>query len=848
MLIASLEAFGLAPSTLDAIQQRYGPHLLPVQERAIRELRLLEGNDALILAPTSAGKTLIAELTILRSVASGRRALFVLPTRALVEDKVADLEEAYSSLGLRVVAGTRDRREHDWALRRHDFDVAVVVYEKLASLLVAFPDYLRDVGIVVLDEMQTLRDPVRGWHGHWILHCLREAQAAGHGPQVLGLTSDRRGAYSLAESMGCPILDDRSRPVPLLTGVLQGGVFHFEEDFNGPWGRQTWVFDRPAGSDWDDPEERRRHEMRSAALALLEEGARVVCFLPSKAECARLAATLAEELPTDPPPVLERLRALPTTTASAHLEPLLARRVAIHHGDLPTELRALVEEAARGGQLRCLVATTTLASGVNLPVDAALIDPRRWLRGLGGWVADRITATEWESMAGRAGRLLPGEPATAGRAALVATSPLEAQALIEVYFGENLERDRAELDPEGLPLWFLRMAGRAGSHGLPPEAAELASDGADWALDELRDAELIDDLGHVTGRGHIAAAYGLSPATMLALDHWAETLPDAPADGDLLLGLCCLPAARQTGFPPPSRSIDGAGYAIEFWRRTRGGDPPADASLPPQGPARLTVILLDWLSDLPTREVEQRHRALGGAMSRLGQEVGRLAAAGARLLRDRDEALPTVERLETLADALSLDVPLAALGLGSLAPRGMPRDTLLALAARGATGPEGVLELGADGLAACVPPWLTRVLLTRAQRMATERLRAALWAEPAPAAESKVDAAAPRLQLRRRRPNEVAIGDHVVPLTRLQYDLLVALALRPRECVTWDELYQAMWNEGLEVQPEQISWHKRALVDRIATAVGHDRVAGLIRSIRGRGLMLDLPPEEVHVA
>lgn len=849
MRIASLEAFGLSSLVIQALEGRYGPELLPVQERAVRELGLLEGKDGLIVAPTSAGKTLIAELALLRAVLQGGRALLALPTRALVEDKVADLEDAYAHLGLRIIAGTRDRREHDWALGRRDYDVAVVVYEKLASLLVSHPDYLDGVALVVLDEMQTLADPVRGWHGHWITHCLGEAKEARGAPQALGLTADRRSAASLAKSLGCPLLVEEERPVPLLAGVLQGGVFHYQEWRNGPWSRETWLHDGAPGGEWDEPDERRRNELRASALTLLERGSRVMCFVPSKRECQRLAREIAEELEADAPPVLERLRALPPTVSAAHLAPVLERRVAFHHGDLPTELRAVVEEAAREGELRCLVATTTLAAGVNLPVDVALIDPRRWAPGARGWVAGRVSGAEMEAMAGRAGRLLRGERPEVGRAALVAAAPMESHTLIEIYFGDAPERDRLELGPEGLPLWLLRMAGRGESGPVPPAAVELCSAGTEWAEEELREAALIDEAGQATPRGRIAAAYGLSPETMVGLEAWADAAPEEGGDEELLAGLCELPPAREAALPPPRRGGEGSPYARELWRRLHDEEPPEDAALAEERSAQRAVILLDWLSDLPTQEVERRHWVLAGAMGRLAQEVGRLAAAGARLLRAG--AHPRANRVERLADALSLDVPLSAVGLGTLAPRGMPRDSLLALAREGAPDPASVLELPRERLEACVPPWLIDRMLARAARMSTERDREAQWR---PAEESESEAAAPeaaegpRIRVRRRRPNEVAIGGRTVRLTKLQYELLLALAQRPQECVSWDELYQAMWNEGLEPQPEQISWHKRGLLKRIAKAAGREATEGLIQSVRGRGLMLDVEPEEVHVA
>lgn len=81
-----------------------------------------------------------------------------------------------------------------------------------------------------------------------------------------------------------------------------------------------------------------------------------------------------------------------------HLASLLARGVAFHHSGLLPEERGAVEAAFRGGQALVLVATSTVAAGVNLPVQrvifkhthigrqaGVLLDPTRHGRAASGW-------------------------------------------------------------------------------------------------------------------------------------------------------------------------------------------------------------------------------------------------------------------------------------------------------------------------------------------------------------------------------------------------------------------------------------------------------------------------------
>jgi len=855
MRMRSLEAFGLSSDLLDALEARYGPDLLPVQERAVSEFGLLTGRSMLVFAPTSAGKTLVAELAALRSVTQGRRALLALPTRALVEEKVAALEEAYGELGLRVVAGTRDRREHDWALRRRDYDVAVVVYEKLASLLVSSPGYLDGVGLVALDELQTIADSSRGWHVEWVLRCLRRRPKP-EGPQVIGLSASLEQADDLARRLDLPALVDHRRPVPLRRGVLFGGTLHYRDDA-GLWARETVVHEVPGDWDWLDADDRRREEMRAAVLALAQDGERVLCFVPSKAECHRLALSLAEALDDHPAEnALSRLARLPQTVAGERLAELLPRGVAFHHGDLCTELRALVEDAAHAGELRALCATSTLAMGVNVPADTVLVDPRRWRTRGGEWAPTVLARPEFDAMAGRAGRLGVDAERQFGRALLVAAAPLERDALLDAYAGDPPPDATPTLDCRGLPLWLLRVACDDGaaprdSSGTPLPGA-IGPDDASDALEALRSAGLVEDDGSPTELGRVAAVFGLHPPAMEALAEWTREVGDGADPLEVLCAVCRSPGAAEVPFTPLSaREREARRYSAEYARRLMLEGDRALADPPGEEAARRAVILQDWISNMHTADVERTHRVLAGGIARLSQEVGRLVEAVRRVLKAlRPEAAALLATVDDLSRRLASGTPAGAAGIGAIAPRGMPRDSLLALAREGLESAEALLAAGPERIAEVVPAWLARPLWRRARvaRQAAERARwweagQLLGALPAPPPVDK-----PVLEVKIRRPNEALFRGAIVPLTKLQFDLLFALARRPSECVSWDELYEAMWNEGLPVEPGQIGYHKRLLLGRIRSTAGAEAVKGLIEPVRGRGLILNLPPDSVSLA
>jgi len=141
MRIDLLEAFGLEPKIIDVLKSKYDAELLPIQERAFRDHLILRGGNFLISAVTSAGKTLIGEILALHYGSRGRRAIYLVPMKALAEEKFEQFHEDYRKAGIDTVISTHDRREDDERILAGRYHIAIVVYEKLNALLVQKPAF-----------------------------------------------------------------------------------------------------------------------------------------------------------------------------------------------------------------------------------------------------------------------------------------------------------------------------------------------------------------------------------------------------------------------------------------------------------------------------------------------------------------------------------------------------------------------------------------------------------------------------------------------------------------------------------------------------------------------------------
>ncbi|MDG9697865.1 DEAD/DEAH box helicase, partial [Streptomyces sp. DH17] len=133
-------------------------------------------------APTSSGKTMVGELAALRNVLDRKRALFLLPLKALVADKRRHFESVYGGFGVRTVEATGETDDIA-PLLRGQYDVGLLTYEKFAAIALTFPHVLAQVGAIVIDEAQMIADRGRGANLEFILTLIRMRRREGIEPQ-----------------------------------------------------------------------------------------------------------------------------------------------------------------------------------------------------------------------------------------------------------------------------------------------------------------------------------------------------------------------------------------------------------------------------------------------------------------------------------------------------------------------------------------------------------------------------------------------------------------------------------------------------------------------------------------
>ncbi len=199
MRIETLEAYNVPADIIDVWRSHVAAQLLPVQERAVKEFGLFGADNLIVFSPTSSGKTFIGEMAAVKAARENTKVFYLVPQKALAAEKFEELRRRYGPAGISVVVSSRDRREFNDQIVRRDFQIAVVVFEKLQALLVSRPQLMKVVGLVVVDELQIITDRERGPTLELLLTKLRIATPR---PRIIGLSAVLGRAQTLADWLG----------------------------------------------------------------------------------------------------------------------------------------------------------------------------------------------------------------------------------------------------------------------------------------------------------------------------------------------------------------------------------------------------------------------------------------------------------------------------------------------------------------------------------------------------------------------------------------------------------------------------------------------------------------------
>lgn len=345
----------------------------PLYTRALQQ-GILNGKSALIVAPTASGKSYIGKEIIINNLREKVDGSFVhaylVPYRALASEIYDDFMDRLKDDETRIRLVTGDHRD---PVNPESSDFIVATYESFDGLLRSGKI---NPGIIVADEVHLINDSHRGPVVEGLFARLKNNYPSSN---LIALSAVIENPESIADWLQIDLLKGNAgdRPVPLAIS------YEFTND---------------------------KYEALYETLKPTLNDSQALIFCNSRVGAEKTARELADFFFADSETstsaqyeLSERINAI--DSGLDELGKLVLKGVAYHHAGLTKHIRRLVEQAYRNGVIKIITSTPTLAAGVNLPAEIAVVRDIYRAESIRGRTRQvLISSGEILNMLGRAGR------------------------------------------------------------------------------------------------------------------------------------------------------------------------------------------------------------------------------------------------------------------------------------------------------------------------------------------------------------------------------------------------------------------------------------------------------------
>lgn len=410
----SLSKWGLPETILEKYKSYKVVDMFEWQVECLsNEFVLKDRKNLVYSAPTSAGKTLVAEILAIKTILElKKKVLFVLPFVSVVREKMFYFQDILGSSGIRVEGfmGSYNPPGGFTAVQ-----VAICTIEKANSIINRLLEEKRldEIGAIIIDEMHLLGDSSRGYQLELLLTKLKymTINDTNINIQIIGMSATLPNLDLLAKWLDAELYTTTFRPIPLFEQCHVSGEIY---NSNLKMTRKLLPLEE-LSNDTDN--------ILQLCLETIFDSCSVLIFCPTKNWCENLSQQIAmnfwklcksttelskklhEQLNADS--IIEVLEQLKCCSVGLDklLEGVISYAVAFHHAGLTMDERDIIESAFKRGALRVLVATSTLSSGVNLPARRVIIRTPTFH----GKTIDTLTYRQMIGRAGRMGKDICGE-------------------------------------------------------------------------------------------------------------------------------------------------------------------------------------------------------------------------------------------------------------------------------------------------------------------------------------------------------------------------------------------------------------------------------------------------------
>lgn len=367
-------------------------HFNPIQTQ-IFHILYHSDNNVLLGAPTGSGKTIAAELAMLRlfSTQPDMKVIYIAPLKAIVRERMNDWRKhLVSHLGKQMVEMTGDYTPDLMALLSADIIISTPEKWDGISRNWHSRSYVTKVGLVILDEIHLLgadRGPILEVIVSRMRYISSQTERA---VRFVGLSTALANASDLADWLG----------------VGEIGLFNFKPSVR-PVPLEVHIQGYPGK--YYCPRMNSMNKPAYAAICTHSPTKPVIIFVSSRRQTRLTALDLIQFAASDEHPrqflsmTEEVLQMVLSQVTDQNLRHTLQFGIGLHHAGLNERDRSLVEELFANNKIQVLVCTSTLAWGVNLPAHLVIIKGTEYYDGKAKRYVD-FPITDILQMMGRAGR------------------------------------------------------------------------------------------------------------------------------------------------------------------------------------------------------------------------------------------------------------------------------------------------------------------------------------------------------------------------------------------------------------------------------------------------------------
>ncbi|XP_034104144.1 helicase POLQ-like [Drosophila albomicans] len=397
--------YGLPDKVKRLIFEHKGIDSLYEWQQECLNLPAIKQRKNLIYAlPTSGGKTLVAEILMLREIlCRERNVLFILPYVSIVQEKVSAMSPFAIAMDFIVDEYTAGKGKCPPQPQRKRRCLFIASIEKGAVLMDSLIDAERphEIGLVVVDELHLIGERGRG---ATLEAFLTKVMFLNANIQIVGMSATIGNLNEISMFLNADVYTRGFRPVELKE-YIKCGKDILQINSAGQTMEEIFVPTRSVNFNYSPAVERADPDHLAGLVSECAPENCCLIFCSSRKNCENVALLLSRIVSKQKffehrqSEKVDLMNALDNICGV--LSPVLAKTlpygIAYHHSGLTTDERKFIETAYRFGVITVICCTSTLAAGVNLPAKRVII--RAPYVG-----QEFMTLCKYKQMVGRAGR------------------------------------------------------------------------------------------------------------------------------------------------------------------------------------------------------------------------------------------------------------------------------------------------------------------------------------------------------------------------------------------------------------------------------------------------------------